>query len=202
MNAARSLKWLEDKVLTCLILILVAPLMAATAIVIKITSPGPVFYVQDRHGLGGKAIRVFKFRSMHHALRPAFAGGSDFTQATSGDPRITPFGRFLRRSSIDELPQFFNVLLGDMSIVGPRPHPIPLNERFLPEIPGLMQRHSVKPGITGLAQISGARGETKTVEDMRRRVEFDMEYIRTWSVWLDLKIIALTVVRGFINSQP
>lgn len=200
-DAARALKWLEDKILAALILVLISPLMAAVALAIKLTSPGPVFYIQDRHGLNNQPIRVFKFRSMHHKPVLLMAGG-EFVQATAGDPRITPLGHFLRRSSIDELPQFINVLLGDMSIVGPRPHPLRLNEQFAEHIPELMHRHRVKPGITGLAQINGARGETRTVSDMRRRVDLDLRYIRKWSLWLDLKIIALTVVRGFLNSQP
>jgi putative colanic acid biosynthesis UDP-glucose lipid carrier transferase len=126
----------------------------------------------------------------------------DFVQATVGDPRVTPLGRILRRTSLDELPQFFNVLRGDMSIVGPRPHALKHNRQFTASIGELMRRHYVKPGITGLAQINGARGETRTVDDMRRRVNLDLEYIRTWSLWLDLKIIVLTVFRGFINNQP
>jgi lipopolysaccharide/colanic/teichoic acid biosynthesis glycosyltransferase len=126
----------------------------------------------------------------------------DFVQAGAGDPRVTPLGRFLRRTSLDELPQFFNVLKGEMSIVGPRPHALKHNRQFASSIGELMRRHYVKPGITGLAQINGARGETRTIEDMRKRVTFDLEYIRTWSLWLDLKIIVLTVFRGFINNQP
>jgi lipopolysaccharide/colanic/teichoic acid biosynthesis glycosyltransferase len=126
----------------------------------------------------------------------------DFKQATVGDPRITPIGHFLRKSSLDELPQFLNVLRGDMSIVGPRPHAIRHNQQFAGSIAELMRRHYVKPGITGLAQINGARGETRTINDMRRRVELDLAYIRNWSLWLDLKIILLTPIRGFINRQP
>ena len=263
---------------------------------IKVTSPGPVFFVQERHGLGGKVIRVFKFRTMRHAsigkalrpkveaeasaanraairisatsplgdmsttpgiplgsvpaesvrvatmavevesepqiapqatgmastLRPRVAvahpvasaqpvaadapvsdlSPDDFKQATRGDLRVTGLGRFLRNTSLDELPQFVNVLLGDMSIVGPRPHPLKLNQNFSGQISYLMERHQVKPGITGLAQISGARGETHTVADMRRRVDYDLQYIREWSLALDLRIISLTVIKGFINHNP
>jgi putative colanic acid biosynthesis UDP-glucose lipid carrier transferase len=126
----------------------------------------------------------------------------DFKQATVGDARITSIGNFLRKTSLDELPQFLNVLKGDMSIVGPRPHAIRHNQQFAGSIAELMRRHYVKPGITGLAQINGARGETRTINDMRRRVDMDLAYIRNWSLWLDLKIILLTPIRGFINQQP
>ncbi|MBA3685926.1 MAG: sugar transferase, partial [Planctomycetes bacterium] len=126
----------------------------------------------------------------------------DLVQATANDPRITPLGNFLRRTSLDELPQFLNVLKGDMSIVGPRPHPLKLNNSFAQGVRDLMRRHYVKPGITGLAQISGSRGETRTEDDMRRRVDLDLRYIREWSLWLDLKIVFLTVFKGFINRQP
>ncbi|MBN8524353.1 MAG: exopolysaccharide biosynthesis polyprenyl glycosylphosphotransferase [Planctomycetes bacterium] len=126
----------------------------------------------------------------------------DFRQATANDPRIFALGRLLRQTSLDELPQLINVVRGDMSIVGPRPHPVRLNERFSQDLGELMRRHFMKPGITGLAQISGARGETRTIADMRRRVDFDLEYIRTWSLWLDLRIIALTLIKGFYNRQP
>lgn len=378
--SALLIKWIEDKVLAILILLLISPVMIAVAIAVKVSSPGPVFFVQDRHGLGGRRIRVIKFRTMYHqppsalpvvidptqpalehkslsgrlisptsgapavatpagndprrtseptpvanhlaafvdgiATPPAFPATSptppapparhptpspdytpgegiapveitpaeqaedesatlsrrhrslrvhaittgtaqagatkevsrtatragpvttpqegiigsasaedfkrarraptphrpgergqdptpdDFKQATQGDPRITPIGNFLRKSSLDELPQFLNVLRGDMSIVGPRPHAIRHNQQFAGSIAELMRRHYVKPGITGLAQINGARGETRTINDMRRRVELDLAYIRTWSLWLDLKIILLTPLRGFINRQP
>jgi hypothetical protein len=126
----------------------------------------------------------------------------DFRQATANDPRITPLGHILRRTSLDELPQFINVLKGDMSIVGPRPHAIRHNEQFAKTIAELMRRHYVKPGITGLAQISGSRGETRTVNDMRRRLYYDLYYIRNWSLWLDLWIIAMTPIRGLLNKQP
>lgn len=362
------LKWIEDKVLASIILVMISPVMLAVALAVKITNPGPVFFIQDRHGLGGRPIRVIKFRTMHHqprdsqtivgdptfpalehkslsgrwispaAVVPASGGktgsaageappsanhqpnvadsigvptpaakqpvreptpgpdyspaglpptevrptlgrngdessmtlsprhrslrvhaisnGSsadthevsreptragpvttpeegliddvtvetirhtprvpvpvrsdprsdhapdDFKQATVGDPRITPIGNFLRKTSLDELPQFINVLKGDMSIVGPRPHAIRHNQQFAGSIADLMRRHYVKPGITGLAQINGARGETRTINDMRRRVVLDLTYIRNWSLWLDLKIILLTPIRGFINRQP
>jgi|GEM_PF-2766983 len=390
--SALLLKWIEDKVLASIILVMISPVMLAVALAVKITSPGPVFFIQDRHGLGGRPIRVIKFRTMHHRpanaapvvgdphlpalehkslsgrlITPPSADGAlsavrtptavatpsttdgdsrlakrrsteptpvanhlaafvdgvatppalssdkppardptpnpdytpgegiasieipttpsrtdddstmtltrrhrslrvhaiksgadadglthevsreptragrvttpqegaidsikvgnyqrarraatpqrsepggveptpdDFKQATVGDPRITPIGHFLRKSSLDELPQFINVLRGDMSIVGPRPHAIRHNQQFVGSIAELMRRHYVKPGITGLAQINGARGETRTIQDMRRRVDLDLAYIRNWSLWLDLKIILLTPIRGFINQQP
>ena len=220
----RVIKWCEDKMLSVIILILISPLLLFAAIAVKLSSPGPLFFIQDRHGLHGRLIRVFKFRTMYHGDLPPeraklaaireletkvddgetshYYKGQKFTQAVHDDPRITPVGKFLRGTSLDELPQFLNVLLGDMSIVGPRPHAIAHNLNYVSDVAELMRRHYVKPGITGLAQISGARGETKTVDDMRRRVEYDLEYIRNWSLWLDLKIIALTTVRGWINRQP
>jgi lipopolysaccharide/colanic/teichoic acid biosynthesis glycosyltransferase len=371
--AALLIKWIEDKLLGGFILLMIGPLMLAVALAVKLTSPGPVFFVQDRHGLGGRRIRVIKFRTMYHqpadaqavagdpthpalehkslsgrliaapvvsampgpssagrppgvhddrtplasplppstdgiagvtqiptsphgraptpdyspgeglprvvvqpvpaltendssitlsrrhrslrvhavvngaapdtthevAREPTRAGPvttpgegvatrpdaaprgrvqhpaaprgrdgreepapDDFKQATVGDPRITPLGHFLRKTSLDELPQFINVLKGDMSIVGPRPHAIRHNQQYVGSIAELMRRHYVKPGITGLAQINGARGETRTINDMRRRVVLDLTYIRNWSLWLDLKIILLTPIRGFINRQP
>ena len=365
---AQTVKWLEDKFLSALILLLISPIMIGIAVAIKLTSKGPVLFVQQRHGIAGKVIKVYKFRSMYHAgdvhpaleakadnassssvvkvdlldsptrslprvglgnahkpskpptlfqatesggqkvislggsndeetdedlvvadvsldagsdsssgkdeqlstrekqlvtddldvttepseLEPQTASSSgehlqtlektdkkarsqaktssihtktrnrkiqatnestklkasgdakpdDFVQATTNDPRITPIGNILRKTSLDELPQFLNVLKGDMSIVGPRPHAIRHNRQYTGAIAELMRRHYVKPGITGLAQISGARGETQTVADMRRRVEFDLEYINNWSLWLDLRIIAMTVFLGFINRQP
>ena len=393
-QSALLIKWLEDKILASLILIMISPVMVSVALAVKLTSPGPIFFIQDRHGLGGRRIRVIKFRTMihqpataaqttgsptlpalehksisgritqipdqstsisltippaivstvnqpngtpngnrhqkheatpignhlvtfssgiaiktdqvaaitpprpptrfptpnpdytpgegiepvkvtqtksdndstitltrrHRSLRvhaikspinleagtqeirressragslltpedgtidsidvnairsarrapaqaPAENGKTepapdDFKQATVGDPRITTIGNFLRKSSLDELPQFMNVIKGDMSIVGPRPHAIRHNQQFAGSIAELMRRHYVKPGITGLAQINGARGETRTINDMRRRVDLDLTYIRNWSLWLDLKIILLTPLRGFINRQP
>jgi exopolysaccharide biosynthesis polyprenyl glycosylphosphotransferase len=274
-DSAMVVKWIEDKVLGALFLLIASPVMLLVAVAIKIVSPGPVLFIQRRHGLGGNEIGVFKFRTMHHepsqgsracrALLPALVpianevegqvvrqyghGGmahivrrnigdsceysatdtfaraghlpsvpirllshppvvaaehspDDFKQATARDPRVFALGWFLRKTSLDELPQFFNVLRGDMSIVGPRPHAVRHNQQYTVEIAELMRRHFVKPGITGLAQISGARGETRTVADMRKRIAYDLEYICNWTIWLDLKIIALTVVRGFVNRQP
>ncbi|QRP64501.1 undecaprenyl-phosphate glucose phosphotransferase [Rhodanobacter sp. FDAARGOS 1247] len=185
---ARIAKAVEDRFLALAILLLVAPLMVLLAIGVKLSSPGPVFYRQKRNGLSGKEIEIWKFRSMrvHHE------SNGQVTQAVVGDPRVTRFGRFLRASSLDELPQFINVLQGQMSIVGPRPHALAHNRYFSERLDGYMQRHGVKPGITGLAQISGFRGETDTIEKMAQRVECDISYIDHWSIWLDFKIILRT----------
>ena len=167
------------------------------AIAIKLTSPGPVIFKQKRHGWDGRPIKVYKFRSMkiHQEL------DGKVTQAKQNDERITRLGAFLRKTSLDELPQFFNVLQGKMSIVGPRPHAIEHNELYKDQVEKYMLRHMVKPGITGWAQINGLRGETDTLEKMQKRVEYDLYYIENWSVWLDLKIIILSVFKGFINKN-
>ncbi len=191
-----SWKRLEDLALGSLILLLISPLMLMIAIVIKLTSPGPVIFKQRRYGLRGEVVNVWKFRSM-----TVCEDGSHVEQAKRGDSRTTPFGRFLRRTSLDELPQFINVLQGHMSIVGPRPHAVAHNEEYRQLIHGYMLRHKVKPGITGWAQINGWRGETDTLVKMERRIEYDLEYIRNWSLWLDLKIILLTVFRGFFGKH-
>jgi len=145
--------------------------------------------------MDGKPIKVWKFRSMS-----VMENGDTVTQATKGDARITPIGRILRSTSLDELPQFINVLKGDMSIVGPRPHAVAHNEQYRSIIQGYMLRHKVKPGITGWAQINGWRGETDTLEKMEKRIEFDLQYIRDWSIMLDLRIIFLTIFKGFISK--
>lgn len=185
---ARIAKAVEDRLLALMILLLLAPLMVLIAIGVKLSSPGPVFYRQKRNGLGGREIDVWKFRSMRvHA-----ESNGKVTQATINDPRVTRFGRLLRASSLDELPQFINVLQGQMSIVGPRPHAVAHNHYFRERLDGYMQRHGVKPGLTGLAQVSGFRGETDTIEKMAQRVECDISYINCWSIWLDLRIILRT----------
>lgn len=199
---AELAKWIEDKVVALVALALIGWLMLLIALAIKLTSPGPVLFVQERQGRWGRSIRVLKFRTMRRDVCSQDITTGRFRQVEQGDPRITPLGRFLRNTSLDELPQFLNVLRGDMSVVGPRPHPFALNKRFANDIGELMRRHYVKPGITGLAQISGARGETRTIEDMRRRINLDLEYLRTWSLWLDILIIARTFVGGWINRQP
>ncbi|RMN01259.1 Capsular polysaccharide biosynthesis protein [Pseudomonas savastanoi pv. glycinea] len=197
MDGAWSLvKRAEDIVLSSLILLLIALPLLAIAAAIKLTSAGPVLFRQRRYGLDGRSIMVWKFRSM------SVQENADVVlQATRNDARVTPLGAFLRRTSLDELPQFFNVLHGDMSIVGPRPHAIAHNEQYRKQVSGYMLRHKVKPGITGWAQINGWRGETDTLDKMRMRVEFDLEYIEHWSIWLDLKIILLTLFKGFVNKN-
>lgn len=166
--------------------------MAAIALAIKLTSPGPVFFRQKRYGLSGEQIGVWKFRSMR-----VCEDGAQVKQASRTDDRITPLGRILRKTSLDELPQLFNVLDGSMSLVGPRPHANAHNEQYRSLIDGYMLRHKVKPGITGLAQVNGARGETETLDKMERRIEFDHRYIREWSLWMDVKILFKTCLVVF-----
>jgi len=182
------IKRAEDLLLASLILVLISPLMLAVALGVKRSSPGPVLFRQRRNGLDGREIMVWKFRSMRTQ-----DNGPAVKQATRGDPRITPFGAFIRRTSLDELPQFFNVLQGSMSIVGPRPHAVAHNDEYRELVQAYMVRHKVKPGITGWAQVNGHRGETDTLDKMRSRVEYDLEYLRHWSLGLDLRIIARTV---------
>jgi Undecaprenyl-phosphate glucose phosphotransferase len=184
----RVVKRLEDIVLGTLFFAICALPMLLIAVAIKLTSKGPVLFKQPRHGEGGVEFNVFKFRSM-----TVMEKGATVVQAQKNDPRITPLGRFLRKSSLDELPQFLNVLGGSMSIVGPRPHAIAHNELYRTKIVEYMRRHKVKPGITGWAQVNGFRGETDTLDKMVARVEHDLAYIRSWSLWLDIKIIFLTV---------
>lgn len=191
------IKAVEDRVLSVLFLLILSPVILLVALGVKLSSPGPVFFKQARLGLGGKVIHVLKFRSM--VVHAESAG--KVTQATRADPRITPFGAFIRRTSLDELPQFFNVLLGDMSIVGPRPHALAHNDEYKDLVDDYMHRHRVKPGITGWAQVNGFRGETDTLDKMQRRVEYDLYYIQHWSIWFDLKIIVLTVFKGFLNKN-
>ena len=181
-------KRLSDIVLASLILVLISPLLLLLAIGVKLSSPGPVIFKQRRNGLDGEEIIVYKFRSMR-----AQDNGRVVKQATKDDPRITPFGAFIRRTSLDELPQFVNVLQGRMSIVGPRPHAVAHNEEYRKLIKAYMVRHKVKPGITGWAQVNGLRGETDTIDKMVARVEYDLEYLRNWSLALDLQIILRTV---------
>jgi len=184
----RALKRASDVVLGTLILFLLAPVMLAVAAGIRMTSPGPVIFRQRRYGLYGETIVIYKFRSM-----TVSEDGTVIVQARHDDARVTAIGAFLRRSSLDELPQFFNVLQGSMSIVGPRPYAVAHNEHYRKLIKGYMLRHKIKPGITGWAQVNGLRGETTTIDKMAARVEYDLDYIRKWSVWFDLLIIAKTV---------
>jgi putative colanic acid biosysnthesis UDP-glucose lipid carrier transferase len=183
------LKRAFDMVFAGIALILATPLMAGIAAIVKLSSPGPVLFRQRRYGLHGEEINVYKFRSM-----TVCEDGPKVAQATRNDQRITPFGAFLRRSSLDELPQLFNVIEGTMSLVGPRPHAIAHNEQYRKLICGYMIRHKVRPGITGWAQVNGLRGETDTVEKMSGRVQFDIDYLNRWSLWLDIKILARTVL--------
>jgi len=190
------IKRAEDLVLGSLILSLIAVPMLLIAALIKLDSAGPVLFRQRRYGLNGEEIRILKFRTM-----TVTEDGERVQQASSNDQRVTRIGRFLRRTSLDELPQFFNVLAGSMSIVGPRPHAVAHNEEYRERIQGYMLRHLVKPGITGWAQVNGWRGETDTLEKMEKRIEHDLYYIRNWSLLLDLKIIVMTVFRGFVHRN-
>lgn len=183
-------KRITDVAFALAILACAAPLMVLIAIAVKLTSPGPVLFKQRRYGLDGREIIIYKFRTM-----TVLEDGDHVQQATRTDSRVTRVGRFLRRYSLDELPQLFNVLSGTMSLVGPRPHAVAHNEEYRQLIKGYMVRHKAPPGITGLAQISGCRGETSRVEDMQARVNYDLEYLRRWSPLLDLKILALTAIR-------
>jgi Undecaprenyl-phosphate glucose phosphotransferase len=185
-------KWVEDKVVSALLLLLFAPLMMIIALLIKLDSRGPVFFIQDRFGFNNSVIRVFKFRTMD--AERCDASGAQRT--IYNDPRVTRVGRVLRALSLDELPQLFNVLIGDMSLIGPRPHPINMRAGgtlYGDAVEEYVQRHRVKPGITGWAQVNGCRGEIETMDQARARVEYDLYYIEHWSIWLDLKTLALTV---------
>ncbi|MEM9070571.1 MAG: undecaprenyl-phosphate glucose phosphotransferase [Myxococcota bacterium] len=190
------LKRIEDVVVGSMILLLIAIPMLVVAIGVKLSSRGPVFFRQRRYGLDGEVIHVLKFRSMR-----VMEDDEAVKQATKGDPRITKFGAFIRRTSLDELPQFFNVLTGQMSIVGPRPHAVAHNEQYRSKIQGYMLRHKVKPGITGWAQVNGWRGETDTLEKMEKRIEHDLAYIRNWSLFWDIKIIFLTVFGSKVRKN-
>jgi len=181
-------KRVSDIVLSLLIMLMLAPVMLVIAAAVKLTSPGPIIFRQRRYGLYGEEIMVYKFRSM-----TVTEDGPNVVQAKKGDKRVTRIGGFLRRSSLDELPQFVNVLQGRMSIVGPRPHAVAHNEQYRKLIKGYMLRHKVRPGITGWAQVNGLRGETDTLDKMKDRIEFDLEYLRSWSLSLDLWIILRTV---------
>jgi len=190
-----ALKRLFDFAVGSLAIIIFLPVMILISIVIKLDSTGPALFCQLRSGRNRELIKVYKFRSMYQS------GSSEFQQATKDDPRITRVGAFLRRTSLDELPQLFNVLEGSMSLVGPRPHPLKLDEDFRHVIPALHSRYCVKPGITGWAQINGFRGETRQLTDMLGRIEHDRHYIRNWSVLLDLRILVLTVFKGWTHKN-
>jgi exopolysaccharide biosynthesis polyprenyl glycosylphosphotransferase len=185
-----------DQAGAVMLLIALCPLMLIIAAIIRLESPGPALFTQERIGFRQRIFRCYKFRSMYHHM----AEPCGTTQATRGDVRVTRFGRFLRRSSLDELPQLLNVLKGEMSMVGPRPH-APYTRAagrlFADLVPNYSDRHNVRPGITGWAQVNGWRGETRTPEDIQMRVHYDMEYIRNWSLLFDFRIMLLTVARMF-----
>ena len=189
-------KGLSDVTITSLILCLIFPLLIVIGVGVKLSSPGPILFKQRRYGLDGHEIVVYKFRSMTVA-----EDGENVIQATVNDKRVTTFGKFIRKTSLDELPQFINVLQGRMSIVGPRPHAISHNELYRNLIKGYMVRHKVKPGITGWAQVNGFRGETESVESMKARIDFDLDYLKKWSLALDLKIILKSVLLVFKDSK-
>lgn len=182
-------KRISDVVIAGVILLLIWPLMLAVAVGVKLSSPGPVIFKQRRYGLDGREIQIYKFRSMK-----VCEDGGQIRQAGKCDPRITRFGAFIRRTSLDELPQFINVIQGRMSVVGPRPHAVAHNEQYRKLIKGYMLRHKVKPGVTGWAQVNGLRGETETLDKMRARIQYDIDYIRNWSLTFDLLIIAKTLL--------
>ncbi|WP_417530264.1 undecaprenyl-phosphate glucose phosphotransferase [Marinobacter lipolyticus] len=180
------LKSTMDRLLALFGILMLAPLLIGIALAVKASSPGPILFKQKRHGWNGNVINVMKFRSMR------MHDDKQVKQAQKDDPRVTWVGKYIRRTSLDELPQLFNVLIGDMSLVGPRPHAVAHNDYYSDKIIAYMARHRIKPGITGLAQVSGCRGETETIDKMQKRVELDLDYINHWSLWLDLRILIKT----------
>ena len=192
----RFLKRSEDIVVSTIVLVLISPILLLIAISIKTTSKGPIIFKQKRGGINNKEIVIYKFCSMSTQ-----DNGSIVKQATKNDARITPIGKFLRKTSLDELPQFINVIQGKMSIVGPRPHAVAHDLEYGKLISEYNQRFLVKPGITGLAQINGWRGETDTLEKMQKRVDMDLDYINNWTLWLDIKIIFITIWKGFSSKN-
>ncbi len=194
-----AIKEVEDRVIAAIALLLLSPIMLAVALAVRFTSKGPIFFKQKRHGFNNQLVEVYKFRSMYTDM--CDATGSK--QVTKGDPRVTPVGRIIRKTSLDELPQLFNVLKGELSLVGPRPHATncKAGERIYDQVvDGYYARHRMKPGITGLAQINGWRGETDTEEKLQRRVEYDIQYIDNWSIWMDLYILAMTPI-SLLNTK-
>jgi Undecaprenyl-phosphate glucose phosphotransferase len=192
-----AFKALEDLLLAIVILVLFSPVLLLVAIAVKLESPGPIFYRQKRYGFNNQVFNIYKFRSMTDEP----AGNVRTIQATRDDQRVTRVGRFIRRTSLDELPQLLNVLTGDMSLVGPRPHTVDHNEEYSKLVEGYFQRHRVKPGITGWAQVCGLRGETDTLEKMEARVRYDIYYAENWSLLLDLQILAITAILGFTGKH-
>ncbi|RDV28123.1 undecaprenyl-phosphate glucose phosphotransferase [Alteromonas aestuariivivens] len=195
-GATVAIKRAEDIILSLIILALIALPMLCIALAVKLTSRGPVIFKQTRYGVDGKRIKVWKFRTMN-----VTEDGAEVKQASASDSRVTKVGGFLRRTSLDELPQFINVLQGSMSVVGPRPHAVAHNEAYRKKVSYYMLRHKIKPGITGWAQVNGWRGETDTVDKMQMRVQYDLDYIRNWSLWLDFKIVLFTFVKGFVGKN-
>ncbi len=196
----RAMHWLKpvfDRAFAASVLVLLSPLLLVLAAAVKATSPGPAIFRQRRQGLDGREFTILKFRSM---AAHAESGGS-LTQAGRNDMRVTALGRFLRRTSLDELPQFFNVLRGEMSLVGPRPHALEHDHFYRSLIDGYMYRYRIRPGMTGWAQVHGLRGETAKVESMAQRIALDLFYIQHWSFWLDLKIVAMTIAKGFTDKN-
>lgn len=191
-----AMKRAFDIVFSTLVLIAIAIPLLLIALCVKLSSPGPVLFKQRRYGFRGEEIIVWKFRSM-----TVCEDSENVVQAKKNDARVTKLGNFLRRTSLDELPQFFNVLQGKMSVVGPRPHAVAHNEFYRGQVKGYMLRHKVKPGITGLAQINGFRGETDSLDKMEGRIQYDLNYIRNWSLWLDIKIVLLTILKGFTGAK-
>lgn len=191
-------KSIEDKVLSTLILLLISPLLITIALAIKLDSTGPVFFRQKRAGWNGKTFSIWKFRSMY--VNQQVNDNLELKQAEKNDPRVTKVGAFIRRTSLDELPQLFNVLSGDMSLVGPRPHAVQHDEAYAARVDDYYARHNIKPGITGLAQVRGYRGETKEIDQMTKRIESDIEYINNWSIWLDISILARTTT-AFVGKD-
>lgn len=190
-------KFAFDRAFALAVLVPLLPVLAALAVAVKLSSPGPVLFRQRRKGVDGREFDILKFRTMRvHRQLPGVV-----RQASRNDARITPVGAFLRRTSLDELPQFFNVLFGQMSVVGPRPHAIEHDDFYRRLVDGYMYRYRVRPGITGWAQVNGYRGETRKVEAMAARVKFDLFYMQNWSFWFDIKIILLTIVRGFVGRN-
>lgn len=185
-----------DFILGSIALVLLFPVMVIISVAIKLDSTGPSLFCQPRSGRNREVIKVYKFRTMYQA-----SPTTEFRQASKHDPRITRVGAFLRRTSLDELPQLFNVIQGSMSLVGPRPHPLKLDDDFRHVIPALHSRYCVKPGITGWAQINGFRGETRQLKDMLGRIDHDRHYIRNWSLWLDLRIVLLTAFKGWTHEN-
>jgi putative colanic acid biosynthesis UDP-glucose lipid carrier transferase len=191
-----AMKRIFDIIFSIVTLTIIAIPLLIIAISIRLTSPGPALFKQRRYGFRGEEIIVWKFRSM-----TVLEDAGNVVQAKKNDPRVTKLGSFLRRTSLDELPQFFNVLQGRMSVVGPRPHAVAHNEFYRGQVKGYMLRHKVKPGITGLAQVNGYRGETDTLNKMEGRIQYDLNYIRNWSLWLDIKIVLLTIFKGFTGAK-